>query len=365
MPDSLSIKNYPTTLILTIFLGFFGAHRFYAGKVFTGLLFFVTFGFLFIGWLIDIITVSVGNFTDKTGRFIRPTPKTLIAPTTPLTAVAVATTPDVTTPQTPGGTAMTNTPDGNTPSTPTNDNTAPLTPTNGDASSGGVEQAPKRKVPTWLWVVGGILVLALLVNAFGGGESNDAVTDSPASTPTASDEPAGASDDVAEESAEEVAVEPEAGFGDGTYIVGENLEPGLYRSTDTSLCYWERMSGFGGTFDEIIANGNEGTIIEIQASDAGFKTERCGRWLPLEDTYPATPATQFGDGTYEVGTHIEPGRYSNSGGDNCYYERKSGFTQTFSDIISNDFGSTTAVVEIRESDRGFTTRGCGSWTRAG
>lgn len=159
--------------------------------------------------------------------------------------------------------------------------------------------------------------------------------------------------------------EPEAGFGDGTYIVGENLEPGLYRSTDTSLCYWERMSGFGGTFDEIIANGNEGTIVEIQASDAGFKTERCGRWLPLADTYPDTPDTEFGDGTYEVGTHIEPGRYSNSGGDNCYYERKSGFTQTFSDIISNDFGSTTAVVEIRESDRGFTTRGCGTWTRAG
>lgn len=367
MSDSVSIKNYLTTLLLTIFLGFFGAHRFYAGKVFTGLLFFFTFGFFFIGWLIDIITVSVGNFTDKTGRFIRPQPKTQTTLTTPLPTAVATTTADLTTPQVLGGHAMTNSPDDTTPSTPANDTTAPLTPptTSSDASNGGVEQAPKRKVPTWLWVVGGILVLALLVNAFGSGDSNDSATDSPAPAPTASDEPAGASDDVAEEPTEEVSAEPEAGFGDGTYIVGENLEPGIYRSTDTSLCYWERMSGFGGTFDEIIANGNEGTIVEIQATDAGFKTERCGRWLPLEDTYPAIPATQFGDGTYEVGTHIEPGRYSNSGGDNCYYERKSGFTQTFSDIISNDFGSTTAVVEIRESDRGFTTRGCGTWTRAG
>jgi hypothetical protein len=233
-------------------------------------------------------------------------------------------------------------------------------------TQGGAEQKPKKKVPTWLWVLGGILVFGLIVSAISGGGDSDQQADSPAEAPVAVDEEtAGVSVDDAEEAADEPVAEPEAGFGDGTYIVGENLEPGLYRSTGTSLCYWERMSGFGGTFDEIIANGNEGTIVEIQASDAGFKTERCGQWLPLEDTYPAVPDTQFGDGTYEVGTHIEPGRYTNSGGDNCYYERKSGFSQTFSDIISNDFGSTNAVVEIRDSDRGFSTRGCGTWTKAG
>ena len=263
---------------------------------------------------------------------------------------------------------MATTPDNTAPSDPSGNTTASGTPTSETPTTtpGGTDQAPWRKVPTWLWVVGAILVLGLIINAFGGADS-DTTADAPQDTPAATEEAeqAEASPEEAVDVAEETAPEPEAGFGDGTYIVGENLEPGIYRSTGVNLCYWERMSGFGGTFEEIIANGNEGTIIEIAASDAGFKTERCGQWLPLEDTYPDTPATEFGDGTYEVGTHIEPGRYSNSGGDNCYYERQSGFSQTFSDIISNDFGSTTAVVEIRESDRGFVTRGCGIWTKAG
>ena len=259
------------------------------------------------------------------------------------------------------------TPD-NPTSPPAGDNTASGTPEHATPTTapGGTDQTPKRKVPTWLWVVGGIVVLGLVINAFGGGDSDttaDAPQDTSPDTSATTEEPEQA--DTPDDPAEDPVPEPEAGFGDGTYIVGENLEPGIYRSTGTNLCYWERMSGFGGTFEEIIANGNEGTIIDIAASDAGFKTERCGQWLPLEDTYPATPATEFGDGTYEVGTHIEPGRYLNSGGDNCYFERQSGFSQTFGDIISNDFGSTTAVVEIRESDRGFVTRGCGTWTKAG
>lgn len=346
MDQRISVKNYTTTLLLVIFVGFFGAHRFYAGKVFTGLLFLFTFGFLGIGWLIDIITVAVGNFTDKTGLFIRP------KKTTP----------------TPEGNTVAQAPD-NQPSSPQPGdgiNQPATTPGTPETPSGTSSEAPKRKVPTWLWVVGGILVFGLVLSAFNGDDDADTQAENPADTPVTVEEDT--SEPAATEAQEEVVEEepePEAGFGDGTYIVGENLEPGIYRSTATSLCYWERMSGFGGTLDEIIANGNEGTIIEIAASDAGFKTERCGQWLPLEDTYPDAPATQFDDGTYQVGTHIEPGRYSNSGGGSCYFERVSGFSQTLGDIISNDFGSTNAVVEIQANDTGFTTKGCGTWTKAG
>jgi hypothetical protein len=235
---------------------------------------------------------------------------------------------------------------------------------------GGVEPTPKKKVPTWVWVVGGIAVFGLILSSVRG-DNGDTAPDSTAGSAQEQEaeqstvEPGA---DAATDAADEATSDPAdslAGFGDGTYIVGESIEPGVYRSADSSLCYWERVSGFGGTLGEIIANGNDATIIEISADDAGFKTQRCGQWLPLEDTYPSTPATEFADGTYEVGTHIEPGRYSNSGGETCYYERVSGFSRTLGDIISNDFGSTTAVVEIREGDRGFTTRGCGTWTKSG
>ena len=35
--------------------------------------------------------------------------------------------------------------------------------------------------------------------------------------------------------------------GDGTYRVGTQIKPGLYKATGGSLCYWERLSGFSGS----------------------------------------------------------------------------------------------------------------------
>lgn len=78
--------------------------------------------------------------------------------------------------------------------------------------------------------------------------------------------------------------EPEpAEYGDGTYLVGSDISPGIYRSQGGSLCYWERLSGLSGEFNDIIANGiEEGTaIVEIQESDAAFKSQGCGTWTPV------------------------------------------------------------------------------------
>lgn len=70
-------------------------------------------------------------------------------------------------------------------------------------------------------------------------------------------------------------------FGNGTWRVGIDIEPGTYRSTGNADCYWVRLSGFGGSGEEIIANGLETgpAVVTIQPTDAGFKTERCGDWL--------------------------------------------------------------------------------------
>lgn len=45
-----------------------GGHRFYVGKMGTGILQIITFGGLGIWYLIDFIMIIVGAFTDKSGR---------------------------------------------------------------------------------------------------------------------------------------------------------------------------------------------------------------------------------------------------------------------------------------------------------
>ena len=64
----ISEKSGIACLLMLIFLGWLGIHRFYVGKVGTGLLFFLTCQGLGIWWLIDLILLCVGSFTDIQGR---------------------------------------------------------------------------------------------------------------------------------------------------------------------------------------------------------------------------------------------------------------------------------------------------------
>lgn len=50
-------KDKWIALVLCIFLGFLGAHKFYEGKGGLGLLYIFTCGLFFIGWLYDIVTL--------------------------------------------------------------------------------------------------------------------------------------------------------------------------------------------------------------------------------------------------------------------------------------------------------------------
>lgn len=59
-----------TAGVLCLLLGVFGAHRFYAGKVGTGLLQLLTMGGAGLWWLYDLILIATGQFRDKEGRLL-------------------------------------------------------------------------------------------------------------------------------------------------------------------------------------------------------------------------------------------------------------------------------------------------------
>ena len=157
-------------------------------------------------------------------------------------------------------------------------------------------------------------------------------------------------------------------FSDGTYVVGSQLPASTYRTrVPADGCYWERLSGFSGSFNEIISNNfsNSHQVVTVAPSDAGFSTDGCGVWTDDLSALTSSPTAPFGDGTWIVGTDIAAGTWTAPGGDSCYWERTSGFGGTFDELTANDLGSVNLVVTIEPTDVGFMSEDCGTWTRAG
>ncbi len=64
----LSDRSRSVTLALAALLGVLGAHRFYVGKVGTGILMFFTGGGAGIWWIVDVVNIATGGFFDRDGR---------------------------------------------------------------------------------------------------------------------------------------------------------------------------------------------------------------------------------------------------------------------------------------------------------
>jgi len=67
---SRTSKRILPAMLLCFFFGWAGIHRFYMGKVGTGILMLFTGGGFLIWWLIDFIMIIVGSFKDKAGNAI-------------------------------------------------------------------------------------------------------------------------------------------------------------------------------------------------------------------------------------------------------------------------------------------------------
>lgn len=82
---------------------------------------------------------------------------------------------------------------------------------------------------------------------------------------------------------------------------------------------------------------------------------------PPEPPPPGAKTSIDADGTYAVGTDIEPGVYSSAGpigGGACYWKRVSGGT-----IVDNAMTKKPQVVQIQASDTSFTTNECQAWQK--
>lgn len=72
--------------------------------------------------------------------------------------------------------------------------------------------------------------------------------------------------------------------GDGTLVVGTDVQPGTYRTTGADFCVWERRSGVSGDIDEFLAGGvaSGPTVVEILATDVAFYTGGCPEWTAVQ-----------------------------------------------------------------------------------
>jgi len=157
---------------------------------------------------------------------------------------------------------------------------------------------------------------------------------------------------------------PTPTLGDGRFFVGSEIGPGRYVG-GADQCYFARLSGLSGEFDDIISNafGTVRAVVDIAPTDLAFESSDCAGWALYAP--PPTPATSFGEGMWVVGTDIVPGTYQAAGTDSCYWARLNSFAGDFDAIIANDLGTGRQLAEISINDVGFESSHCGDWTRIG
>ena len=102
--------------------------------------------------------------------------------------------------------------------------------------------------------------------------------------------------------------------------------------------------------------------VQIKKSDGYFSTSDMDDWVLVPTGIKGPQATKFsGDGIYMVGVDIKPGTYKASG--SGYWERLRSAGGGFDGIIANDNPSGKAIVQIKKSDKFFSTSGMSDWTR--
>lgn len=199
------------------------------------------------------------------------------------------------------------------------------------------------------------------------------------SSEIAQDEPETESAETEEEGDDTEPAEEPSGIGAGIWEVGSEIEPGTYVATVPGdgvfdNCYAARLAGFSGEFEDIIANenftGGARGRITIADDDTGVEFSGDCEWEAASDANTVELGDSVGDGTWEVGSEVQPGTYvtqpeGDGVFDSCYVARLSSFSMEFEDIIANDNveGGAQGRITIEDSDTGVQFSGGCTWER--
>jgi hypothetical protein len=152
----------------------------------------------------------------------------------------------------------------------------------------------------------------------------------------------------------------------GTYIVGSDIQPGIYRGEAgrdlLDSCYWARLRDLSGQFDAILANDNSvgQFYIELAATDFALETSCQLVFLPSLPEPPADFPPTIQPGTYLVGIDIQAGTYQGQAGqdfsESCYWARLDSLSGGFESIIANDNAVGQFYIQVAASDAALNTR---------
>jgi len=159
--------------------------------------------------------------------------------------------------------------------------------------------------------------------------------------------------------------------GEGMFVVGSEITPGLWKGVDASSGYWARLKNASGDLGSIVANDNVAsgnTYVQVARGDKYFEANGFGEWVKVPAKPTGPKATSFpGEGMYMVGVDIAPGTYRAKSDGSGYWARLRNASGELGGIIANDnvLSTTTTIVEISSGDAFFDTNGFGQWTKAG
>lgn len=225
-----------------------------------------------------------------------------------------------------------------------------------------MEEKLKKPIYKKWWFI--VIVGLFVIGALAGGEEEDQTKPGTDNTTAVVSDNVSGEDSVKDAEKEDDDV---VKFGNGTYLVGKDIQSGLYKVklTDTfsKMGYIERAKDLNMEMDSILANiilTGDG-YVQIKDTDVAVKLQ--GVEITPIDLKSLQPniKTEVSGGIYLVGYDIKPGTYKVEVTDEAsgmgYVERAKNVSMGMDDIIANEIVQGQGYVNVKDSDFAIRVQG--------